>query len=120
MKATVGEIGGRTLIMPCSFFFADPNSVNAQVINNDVILLQNFPNPCKDFTKISFRSIPGEMVEISLYNLNGEKMKEIWKGETTTSLKEVMFNTEVLESGIYFIQMNSGNRTVVKKMVLSR
>ena len=102
------------------FFFANPNSINEQRINDDLIIFQNYPNPCKDFTKISFCSIPGIMVEISLYNIQGDKIKGIWKGETTTSLTEIELQTDNIEAGVFFIILESGNKSFIRKMVVSR
>ncbi|NOX47494.1 MAG: T9SS type A sorting domain-containing protein [Chlorobi bacterium] len=101
------------------FFFANPSSVNENRTNNDLILYQNYPNPCKNFTKISFESTPENEVEVSLYDIQGKKLKEIWKGKTTTSLKEINFDTWMLENGVYFIRLVSGKQSVVRKMVIN-
>jgi enterochelin esterase family protein len=101
------------------FFFTNPNSVNENRINNELILLQNSPNPCKDFTKISFQSAPGKAIEISLYDIQGKKLKEIWKGRASGTLEEFNFDTRMLKNGIYFIRLVSGKQAIVRKIIVS-
>ncbi len=88
-------------------------------------LYQNYPNPFNPETTIRF-SIPEDRnVELSVYNIKGQKVctlvdnklekgihSVIWKGKNNTG-KQV-------SSGIYLYKLKAGNSIAVKKMLLLR
>jgi len=93
------------------------------IINN--CKLSNYPNPFNPNTTISF-SIPQESnVEISIYNIKGQKIKSlinkkyeqgvhkaVWDGKDSSG-KEV-------GTGVYFYKLDSGKSVQTKKMILLR
>ncbi|MCK4339661.1 MAG: T9SS type A sorting domain-containing protein [Candidatus Cloacimonetes bacterium] len=89
-------------------------------------LYQNYPNPVKGSTTISF-SLPEntEKVEILIYNIKGQLVKnlgvpgyELRVGKAVWDGKDN--NGNQLASGIYFYKLISGEKTAVKKMILLR
>ena len=87
--------------------------------------LQNYPNPFNPTTTISF-SIPKESnIEISIYNIKGQKVKElisdirqlpegqhsvVWDGKDDSG--------KPVSSGIYLYKLKSGNFDKIKKMII--
>lgn len=87
---------------------------------------QNYPNPFNPSTLIKF-ALPFESnVKVTIYNINGEMVKELVNGAKTAGNHEVSFNTEGLNlsSGVYFYSIKassvSSKQTFqqTKKMVL--
>ncbi len=83
-------------------------------------LFQNYPNPFNPETKISF-SLPAENeVTLSIININGEKLSEVFKGRLNEGNHQFNFNGGNLSSGIYFYTLESSGQKLVKKMLLMK
>ena len=57
---------------------------------------------------------------ISVYNLLGEKVVEVFRGELEEGYHEVEFNATNIPSGVYFYRFESEQFIVVKKMVIMK
>ena len=93
-------------------------------INENYILDQNYPNPFNLSTIISY-SIPYESnIDIAIYNVLGEKVKELFTGIINPGTHSVNLNGSGLSSGIYFYYVSAQtidgkiNFHSVKKMIL--
>lgn len=74
---------------------------------NKFELMQNYPNPFNPSTVIRF-SIPfSSNVKIEVYNILGEKIKELVNEQKSTGNYEVNFNTNGLASGVYFYMIEA-------------
>jgi hypothetical protein len=83
-------------------------------------LFQNYPNPFNPSTTIKFALPVKTNLVISVYNLLGEKVAEIFKGELEEGYHEVEFEAVNITSGIYFYRFESEKFSAVKKMILLR
>ena len=83
-------------------------------------LYQNYPNPFNPATTIKFALPEKTNLVISVYNLVGEKVAEVFKGELDGGYHEVSFNASALSSGVYFYRFESNKFSSVKKMLLLR
>ncbi|MEA2096409.1 MAG: T9SS type A sorting domain-containing protein [Candidatus Cloacimonadota bacterium] len=83
----------------------------------------NFPNPFNPSTKIRFNVPIESKVELSIYNIKGQKVKTlceeilplgnheyIWEGKNNSN--------NAVASGIYFIRLDNGEKTKVRKVLL--
>jgi hypothetical protein len=91
-----------------------------------VQLYGNYPNPFNPTTKISF-GLPAETeVKISIYNLLGQKINELFNGRLGAGNHSVHWNGRdysgrFAPSGIYFYSLQTGeNPLMVKKMTLMK
>lgn len=90
-------------------------------------LEQNYPNPFNPVTTINF-SVPDEaLVNLGVYNVLGEQVKELKNEIIKRGYYEVEFNASALPSGIYFYRIEavslsgeSGDFIQTKKMILLR
>ncbi|HSD65038.1 MAG TPA: T9SS type A sorting domain-containing protein [Ignavibacteriaceae bacterium] len=91
-------------------------------------LSQNYPNPFNPITTIKF-SIPQKVqVNLTIYDILGEKVKELKNEVMSPGYYEVEFNATDLASGVYFCRIKAGDPstgsgqvfTQTKKMVLLR
>ncbi|MCX6149092.1 MAG: T9SS type A sorting domain-containing protein [Ignavibacteriales bacterium] len=65
-------------------------------------LQQNYPNPFNPSTLIRFALPFRSTIKIEVYNILGEKIKEILNEQKNAGYYEVNFNTNGLRSGVYF------------------
>lgn len=80
---------------------------NALLSNDDFepFKFSIFPNPVTDILNISTNSIIGNII---IYDIKGQIMLQT---------NENVIDTDVLRSGIYFIQITSGNSTGIQKII---
>jgi hypothetical protein len=72
-------------------------------------LLQNYPNPFNPVTKIKF-TVPKEIrVSLTVYNILGEKVKELKNELMKPGYYEVNFDASNLASGIYLYRIQAGD-----------
>ena len=83
-----------------------------------------YPNPFNPTTTISF-SIPNDSnVELSIYNIKGQKVKQLVSDQLPSGQHSVMWdsrddNNLPVGSGIYFYQLRiDGNSKAINKMIL--
>ncbi len=84
-------------------------------------LNQNYPNPFNPETTIEF-SVPStageQMVTLRIYDILGRKVAELVNGNFTSGHYSVRFDGSMLNSGVYFYRLSSGNTAILKKMML--
>lgn len=82
-------------------------------------LLQNQPNPFKNYTVIPFYLNESEMARLNILDTNGRLVKQ-FNGFTKGYNEVTIFAEELNGSGIYYYQLVTKNNTVTEKMVLIR
>ncbi len=70
-------------------------------------LMQNYPNPFNPSSKIRYALPFSSNVKIEIYNILGEKIKELVNEQKNTGYYEVNFNTTGLASGVYFYMIEA-------------
>jgi hypothetical protein len=100
---------------------------NATAINDDqklitdgFLLKQNYPNPFNPVTQIEFVLEKNAKVQLSIYNILGQKLDVLLNSNLTAGVHRVQFDGRNLPSGIYFYQLRVGNQTQVRKMELMK
>jgi hypothetical protein len=89
-------------------------------------MYQNFPNPFNPSTMINYALPFSSNVRIEIYNVLGQKIRELLNEQKNAGYYSVNFNTTGLASGIYFYfidaKSNDGKSEFrnTKKMVLLR
>ncbi len=92
-------------------------------IPKEFSLSQNYPNPFNPTTTIKFNLPQNAKVNISVYNLLGQKVDEIVNGNIAAGYHSVQFNAINYTSGIYIYSIiangnNGNNFKFSKKMIL--
>ncbi len=80
-------------------------------------LSQNYPNPFNPTTKLQFQLPVNSDVTITLHNTLGEKVADLYSGETSAGTHEISIDGSNLSSGIYFVRMKAEN--VVKSVKIT-
>jgi hypothetical protein len=92
---------------------------------NVLKLAQNFPNPFNPSTNISFTIPDDSIVSIKIFNIKGQLVRDLkndfmksgthvvqWHGENDTGRS--------VASGVYFIRVNDGVNTAIRKAILMK
>ena len=81
---------------------------------------QNFPNPFNPTTTISYEIAKEGFVKLLVYNILGKEISNLVNEVQSPGKYEVKFDGRNLSSGIYFYQLNAGNYSATKKLMLMK
>ncbi len=81
-------------------------------------LEQNYPNPFNPTTTIGFALPTQSDVNISVYNVVGEKVAQLANSNMVYGNHIVIFDGSDLVSGMYVYKITAGNYVSIKKMML--
>jgi hypothetical protein len=89
----------------------------------ETALENNYPNPFNPSTTIRFSLKEDTNIELSVFNVKGQKVKTLKKGNLTKGVHAVIWNgkdtnNNTCASGVYFYRLNVGNKTFNKKMLM--
>ena len=82
------------------------------------ILHPNHPNPFNPETIISFSLSEASEISLSVYDIQGREIVELFEGWQSAGLHEVSFNGEDLAGGVYFARLTDGNFHHTQKLLL--
>ena len=104
-----------TLLLP------ESSGINDDINNNvpdEFRLSQNYPNPFNPGTTIEYY-LPSKLnVEISIYNLLGQKIETILNKEQAAGKHTIDWDGKHAAAGVYFYLIKTNDQTECKKMVL--
>jgi PKD repeat protein len=83
-------------------------------------LAQNYPNPFNPITVIAYQLSAVSFVDLSIYNILGQKIKTLIYEEQAAGKYEVTWDASHFAAGIYFYKIEAGEFRQVKKMILLR
>ncbi|MCF6130591.1 T9SS type A sorting domain-containing protein, partial [Flavobacterium sp. AS60] len=80
-----------------------------------------YPNPVKDHATIEYTLNNDSSVSIELYNVTGQLVNTIFKGNAEAGQKNsVTFNADGMKSGVYFFKLTTNNNVVTKSVIISQ
>ncbi|MHC1739401.1 MAG: T9SS type A sorting domain-containing protein [Ignavibacteriaceae bacterium] len=92
---------------------------NEDVIPSDFSLSQNYPNPFNPNTTIEFGITENSVVNLEIYNVNGELVTELIKSSIMEKGSyRISFDASKLSSGTYIYTLRVGERQLTRKMTL--
>lgn len=95
-----------------------------EVIPTSNIIMYNYPNPFNPTTTISYNLAEDNNIELSIFNLKGQKVKQLVNGFFPAGQHSVVWNgtdqnNKPVSSGIYLYKLKAGGRyNSIKKMIL--
>ena len=81
-------------------------------------LSQNYPNPFNPITNIEYQIPKNAFVNLKVYDVLGNEIVTLIKGEKPAGNYSVQFDGNKLASGIYIYRLVAGEFVSIKKMVL--
>ncbi|NQV37647.1 MAG: T9SS type A sorting domain-containing protein, partial [Candidatus Marinimicrobia bacterium] len=100
--------------------------VGDEALIPDVFALhQNYPNPFNPTTRIEYDIPEISNVQITIYNVMGQKVRTLVNAEHSPGYHSVLWNGtnefgSPVSSGMYFYQIKANNFNKVKKLVLMK
>lgn len=82
------------------------------------VLLQNFPNPFNPATQIIYSLPEAGMVELSVYNIHGQLVTQLVNELQSAGSHTAVWQARGAGSGVYWIRLQAGKATVMKKCLL--
>ena len=89
----------------------------SQIENVAEIKMNVYPNPSSGYFNIEMTGNLDMDAEINIYNIQG-KLADSFRLETNNSNQSIDVNH--LESGIYFIELNSNFKTTIERLIIAR
>jgi hypothetical protein len=83
-------------------------------------LNQNYPNPFNPTTTISYTIPKSSYVSLKVYDILGNEVSALVSGEKSAGYYRIKFDGSKLASGVYFYRLTAGNKTDVKKLLLTK
>jgi hypothetical protein len=99
-----------------SKFELDNTSVENEIIPSDNFKMRNYPNPFNPETTIDFTIQIDSRIELSIYNIKGQKVKTLVQDEITRGTHSINWNGDdekgnPISSGIYYYKLNVNGKT---------
>lgn len=104
-------------------FTATVNPVSVEdekTLVTDYYLAQNYPNPFNPSTQINYGLKKAGNVEISVYNILGNKITTLVDGFKSAGKHTALLNATNLSSGVYFYKIVTGEFVQTRKMILEK
>jgi hypothetical protein len=88
-------------------------------------LQQNYPNPFNPSTVITYAIPENVHVRIDVFNVLGQKVASLFDHEQTVGTHSIAWNARnergsMVGSGVYFVKMQAGTFSQVRKMMLAK
>ena len=83
-------------------------------------LLPNYPNPFNGSTVIAYILPFSDMVDLSIYNVKGQKIETLFSGYQKYGRHTAAWNAGTLASGIYIYRLRTSSAILQKKCLLMK
>ncbi|MFC1784794.1 aryl-sulfate sulfotransferase [Candidatus Neomarinimicrobiota bacterium] len=104
----------------------EPLKINdEQNLSDSFKLFNNYPNPFNPITNIEFTLTERTKINISIYDLAGNKIRTLVSNIMEPGLKSITWDSKdddgtAVSSGVYFYNLQAGQQNQTKKMMLLR
>jgi hypothetical protein len=95
-----------------------PVETEENIVPGEFSLYQNYPNPFNPLTVIKFDIPADAAVDLSVYNMLGEKVSVILQEQLSAGRYNVKFDASGLSNGVYLYMLKTDANSIVKKMLL--
>lgn len=94
------------------------NTDHNNLIDSELSLGQNFPNPFNSSTNISYQITNAGSIKILLYNVLGEQIKTLLDKYKNAGIYSISFNANDIPSGVYIYTLETDNQLLTKKLTI--
>lgn len=92
---------------------------NVEVVNNANPISTNvYPNPSQDIFYTSFNLSEGGIIDFSLFDMQGNLVKQLLRNKATQGENQFSFSTNPLSTGTYLLQINFNNQLLDTKVIV--
>ncbi len=104
---------------PLLDIIADGSTSTAEFTEAKIGVLENYPNPATTQTTIKF-TCSGGYVKIRLFDSIGREILTVTEDTYSRGTHEVILNTESLNNGTYYYQLQQGASQLMKTMIVAK
>ena len=121
---TLAELQNQVIAARAKSVFAvdEPGTYTANETESELPLVtnlhQNYPNPFNPTTELSFDLSEAGFAELTVYNINGQKIKTLISGALTAGAHSVYFDASTLASGVYLAVLKTPSTSKTIKLTL--
>ena len=83
-------------------------------------LYPNYPNPFNNSTVLEFQIKKPQKIKMSFYNIKGQLVDKIVRSYSMSGRHKIHWNASDLPSGIYIYKLESGKKTISRKLLLQK
>ena len=117
------NLGGMQQYCSIDIDFGPFVTMQPETIPQPEIYFTNYPNPFNPSTTISYQLPEESKVELTIYNIKGQKVKTLISDQLPAGKHSVVWDGvdesgKAVASGVYFYKMKVGNYDSTKKMIL--
>jgi hypothetical protein len=91
---------------------------NGKIIGSD-LNFSIFPNPCNEYTTLSFNINNTENLNCSIYNLTGSLVKQVFSSQFSAGSSQHNIDVSNLQSGVYLCKINDGKNFKSGKLIIN-
>ncbi len=84
------------------------------------LLHQNYPNPFNPTTTIRYELARTGRVRLAVYNMLGQRVSVLVDARQKAGAHQARFDASHLSSGVYFYRLQTGDKMLVRKMLLMK
>ncbi len=92
----------------------------SKALNTQFTFTQNYPNPFKEKTTLTFSLSEGGYAALKVFTLLGEEVASLGGKFYEAGLHQVEWDSRRAPPGVYYCQLRAGNLIETKEMVISR
>jgi len=81
-------------------------------------LEQNYPNPFNNTTTIRFSVPVKSKTKLRVFNIAGQEVTVLLDNTTIAGSYRIVWNAQMLSSGVYFLRLESDKSILTQKMIL--
>lgn len=104
--------------------FIDNVNINTTMTGIDEVAnsssLDVYPNPFSTTTTLAVNLTSTQKVRIDVYNVVGENVYSIDKGQLSTGEHKVVISADELPSGVYFVTLTTNEGRISKRVVVNK
>ncbi|NQV17879.1 MAG: T9SS type A sorting domain-containing protein [Armatimonadetes bacterium] len=103
------------------FYLSDSTYVIEEYITefaNDMIIIENYPNPFNPKTKISYQIANPGAIKLQIYNIKGQLIETLVNECQSAGMHSVEWNATKQSSGIYFYRIKTETQIQTGKCLL--
>ena len=96
------------------------STIKNYLLPNEIKLYPPYPNPFNPQTHISFSVDKTTFISINIYDINGRLVQNIHDKKTSVGYYQLIWNSENISSGIYFVVLQSEDKVKTHKLMLMK
>jgi hypothetical protein len=102
-----------------TFKYSESVEVEIGLVPKILTLSQNYPNPFNPMTTIEFTLAEDSKVSLKVFDMLGREVATLMNGELKAGvLHQQTFDVSKLSSGMYIYRLQTGNKSLAKKLMV--